>query len=45
VNWIQVGSSVTIDFGDYFMIGLAVTSHLDGEFATATFDNIQIIRR
>jgi Flp pilus assembly pilin Flp len=45
VNWIQVGSSVTIDFGDYFMIGLAVTSHADGQFATATFDNIQIIRR
>jgi beta-xylosidase len=45
VNWTQVGSSATIDFGDYFMIGLAVTSHADGQFATATFDNIQIVRR
>jgi len=45
VNWTQVGSSATIDFGDHFMIGLAVTSHADGQFATATFDNIQIVRR
>lgn len=49
VNWTQVGSAVTIDGGNIydsdFMIGLAVTSHLDGQFATATFDNIQIIRR
>lgn len=45
VDWIQVGSTVNIDFGSNFMIGLAVTSHLDEQFAIATFDNIQIIRR
>ncbi|MCS6872302.1 MAG: Ig-like domain-containing protein [Anaerolineae bacterium] len=48
-NWIQVGSTITIDGGNIFdsdfMIGLAVTSHQDGEFATAVFDNVQIIPR
>ncbi|MFQ3534879.1 MAG: PA14 domain-containing protein [Aggregatilineales bacterium] len=45
VNWTQVGPTETITMGSYFMIGLALTSHLDGQFATATIDNIQIIRR
>jgi Flp pilus assembly pilin Flp len=49
VDWRQVGGTVNIDGGNIFdsdfMIGLAVTAHQDNEFATATFDNIRIIRR
>ena len=40
VNWNQFGVTVTIEMTDPVLIGLAVTSHQDGEVRTFTFDNV-----
>lgn len=45
-SWTQIGGDITNtdNFGSRFMIGFAVTSHDDGNYSTATFDNIRIVR-
>jgi regulation of enolase protein 1 (concanavalin A-like superfamily) len=40
-NWKEMVSD-TISFGDTILVGLAVTSHSDGELATATFSNVEL---
>ena len=40
-TWTQVGSD-TISMGSTIDVGLAVTSHLDGTLATATFDHVTV---
>lgn len=42
VGWIMVGSD-TFAMGSNVLIGLAVSSHVTGVNATATFDNVTII--
>jgi hypothetical protein len=41
VNWITVGSD-TFTMGSVVLIGLAVSSHVSGTTATATFDNVTV---
>jgi len=41
-TWRQEGNSVTIAMGASVYAGLAVTSHLDGTLATATFSNVNV---
>jgi regulation of enolase protein 1 (concanavalin A-like superfamily) len=41
VNWTQVGSD-TFAMGSTVLVGLAVSSHVSGVTATATFDNVTI---
>lgn len=42
-NWTQVGNEETIsNLGSTFLVGLAVTSHDNGEFARIEFNNIDI---
>ena len=43
-TWTQVGSD-TISMGTVIDVGLAVTSHLDGSLATATFDHVTITQK
>jgi hypothetical protein len=40
-TWTEVGSD-TISMGSTIDVGLAVTSHLDGTLATATFDHVTV---
>ena len=42
VNWVQMGSSVTISMAQNAYIGLAVSSQSKTALATATFDNVSI---
>lgn len=42
-NWTQVGSSVWIPMGSSCYIGIAATSHADGNVCTATIDSITAI--
>jgi hypothetical protein len=42
VTWRQQGSSITIAMGTTVYAGLAVTSHLDGQLATAVFSNVTL---
>jgi regulation of enolase protein 1 (concanavalin A-like superfamily) len=42
VNWVQFGSSQTINMGQNVYIGLAVSSGSTSALATATFDNVLI---
>jgi hypothetical protein len=41
VNWTLVGAD-TFDMGDTVLVGLAVSSHVDGVTATATFDSVSV---
>jgi hypothetical protein len=41
-SWTQRGSSVTIQMSASVYVGLALTSHVDGTLATASFSNVQI---
>jgi ketosteroid isomerase-like protein len=44
VEWAQQGTDpVTIEMTDPVLIGLAVTSHQDGEVRTFTFDNVRVV--
>ena len=43
VNWTTVGSD-TFTMGSTVLIGLAVSSHVTGVNATATFDNVTVTR-
>ncbi len=44
VDWAQQGADpVTIEMTDPVLIGLAVTSHQDGEVRTFTFDNVRVV--
>ena len=40
VNWLQIGTSQTINMAQNVYIGLAVSSDTNAELATATFDNV-----
>ena len=42
VNWVQVGSSVTISMAQNVYVGLAVSSDSTSSLATATFDSVSI---
>jgi hypothetical protein len=43
VDWAQEGENpVDLDLQDPLLIGLAVTSHADGELRTFTFDNVSL---
>jgi len=42
-QWQQEGNSTTVAMTDPVYIGLAITSHVDGELRTATFDNVSLI--
>lgn len=42
ITWNQHGVTVTIEMTDPVLIGLAVTSHVDGTLRTFTFDNVTI---
>jgi uncharacterized protein (TIGR02246 family) len=44
VEWAQQGAPpATIEMTDPVLIGLAVTSHADGEVRTFTFDNVRVV--
>ena len=44
VEWAQQGAPpATIEMTDPVLIGLAVTSHQDGEVRTFTFDNVRVV--
>jgi len=43
-TWTQQGSSTTVDMALDACIGLAVTAHDTAELATATFDNLTVLR-
>ena len=40
-SWTRIGAD-TVSFGSTVQVGLAVSSHVDGTLATATFDNFTI---
>lgn len=40
VTWTRRGADVTIAMPSTVLVGLAITSHLDGTLATATFSNV-----
>ena len=42
MNWVQIGSSVTINMAANAYVGLAVASGSNTSLATATFDNVSI---
>jgi hypothetical protein len=42
-SWTQDGSSVTLILPTTFYVGLVLTSHSDGQLATAHFDNVTFI--
>ncbi len=42
VNWMQVGTSVTINMAQNVYIGLAISSGSTGSLDTATFDNVSV---
>src|ERR1700733_8233693 len=42
LNWVQLGSSLTISIGTNAYIGLAVSSENNPSLASATFDNVSI---
>jgi hypothetical protein len=42
VNWVQFGTSQTINMGQNVYIGLAVSSGSTSSLATATFDNVSV---
>jgi RHS repeat-associated protein len=42
INWVQIGSSVTISMAQNYDIGLAVFSGSNTASATATFDNVSL---
>ena len=42
-QWQQQGQSATVAMADPVYVGLAITSHADGELRTATFDNVTLI--
>jgi hypothetical protein len=42
VNWVQVGSSQTINMGQNVYFGLGVTSGSTSSLATASFDNVSL---
>jgi hypothetical protein len=42
INWVQVGSSQTINMAPNVYIGLAVSANNNSAVATATFDNVSI---
>ena len=42
VNWIQIGSNVTVTMAQSVFVGLAVTSGSASTLTTATFDNVSI---
>ncbi len=42
VNWIQVGTSVSISMNANVYIGLAVTSHNNAAASASTFDNVSV---
>jgi subtilase family serine protease len=42
VNWVQLGTSQTINMGQNVYIGLGVTSNSTSTLATATFDSVSI---
>jgi regulation of enolase protein 1 (concanavalin A-like superfamily) len=39
--WTEIGRA-TLSIGDYVVAGLAVSSHVDGQVATAVFDNVRV---
>jgi len=41
VTWFEVGSD-TVDLGSSVLVGLAVSSHIAGTLATATFDHVTV---
>jgi hypothetical protein len=43
-NWTLVGSDTFTAMPDTVLVGLAVSSHVQGTLATATFDSVQITR-
>ena len=42
-TFVQFGTAQTISMGTTILIGIGVTSHVDGTLATALFDNISIV--
>ena len=42
LDWVQLGSSVTISMASNVYVGLAVSSDYNSSLATATFDNVSI---
>ena len=42
VNWVQVGTTVTISMSENYDIGLGVISGSNSSAATATFDNVSV---
>jgi phosphatidylserine/phosphatidylglycerophosphate/cardiolipin synthase-like enzyme len=43
MSWATAGTD-TIELGDTIYVGLALTSHLDGALASASFDNVSVSR-
>jgi fibronectin type 3 domain-containing protein len=41
-TWTAIGTAISFTMNNTIMVGLAVTSHLDGTLATAIFDNVTI---
>jgi regulation of enolase protein 1 (concanavalin A-like superfamily) len=42
LQWMQVGSQTYTALPDTLQVGLAVSSHVDGTLATATFDHVDV---
>ena len=42
MNWTRIGRRITINMATSVYVGLAVTSHDNRLFNTATFDNLSI---
>lgn len=41
-NWTQVGGAVSVSMDAKILVGLALTSHVNGTFAEATFDDFSV---
>ncbi len=44
INWTAIGAPLTMALPATILVGLAVTSHVDGTLATAVFDNVTVTR-
>jgi Secretion system C-terminal sorting domain len=43
INWVQLGSTITVNLGTNIYAGLAYTTHDPNTTATAVFDNVSVI--
>ena len=44
-NWTQIGGAATVTMAADVLVGLALTSHSDGNFAQAVFDRLTVVQQ